>query len=125
MGKTYEDFVREALAVVRQVSVGEAAAEHARGPSAALFLDVREPGEVALGAIPGALTVPRGRLEQDGPDWIFDPEGLVVVYCSSGKRSALAARTLLEMGYPNAVSLAGGIAAWRAAGHPVGPPRPM
>ena len=125
MGKTYEDFVREALRVVRQVSVAEAAADHARGPAAALFLDVREPGEVALGAIPGALTVPRGRLEQDAPDWLFDPAGRVVCYCSSGKRSALAAKTLLEMGFPNAVSLEGGLAAWRAAGHPVGSPRPM
>jgi sulfur-carrier protein adenylyltransferase/sulfurtransferase len=89
MGKTYEDFFREALQVVRQVSVAEAFADHARGPAAALFLDVREPNEVALGAIPGALTVPRGRLEQDAPDWIFDPAGRVVCYC----RAANAARS--------------------------------
>lgn len=125
MAKTYEDFVREALQVVREVSVAEAFADHAREPAAALFLDVREPGEVALGAIPGALAVPRGRLEQDAPDWIFEPAGRVVCYCSSGKRSALATKTLLEMGFPGAVSLAGGMAAWRLAGLPVGPPRPM
>jgi rhodanese-related sulfurtransferase len=125
MGKTYADFVREALQVVREVSVADAFQDHLAEPAAALFLDVREPYEVALGAIPGALAVPRGRMEQDAPDWIFEPAGKVIVYCSSGKRSALAAKTLLEMGFPGAVSLAGGMAAWRAAGLPVGPPRPM
>ena len=121
--KTYEDYVREALALIRQVTPAEAAEAHARGKGT-LFLDVREPYEVAKGAIPGAVAIPRGRLEDDAPDWIFEPEGAVVCYCNTGKRSALAVRTLLEMGFSGARSIAGGLVAWQAAGHPVGAPRP-
>lgn len=123
MGKTYEDFVREALAVVTQVPQAEARRLlDAEGPPT-IFLDVREPYEVEKGAIEGALVIPRGRLEDDAPDWIFDPEAPFVVYCNSGKRSALAVKTLLEMGFTGARSLEGGLDAWRTAGHPLGQPR--
>lgn len=120
--RTYDDFVREARALIREVDVAQAGAAHAAG---ALFLDVREPHEVAGRAVPDALVIPRGRLESDAPDWIFEPGGMLIVYCSTGKRSALAVKTLLEMGFTGAVSLAGGFAAWQAASHPVGAPRPM
>lgn len=125
MPKTYEDFVREALTVVRETPLAAARRVFDADPSPAVFLDVREPGEVALGAIPGALVIPRGRLESDAPDWLFDPAAPVICYCSSGKRSALATQTLLQMGFGAATSLAGGFAAWRDGGHPVGPPRPQ
>jgi rhodanese-related sulfurtransferase len=125
MGKTYDDYVREALQIVTQVPVADAVRDLEAGPTAALFLDVREPQEIAKGAIPGALVIPRGRLESDAPDWIFDPEGRVVCYCNTGKRSALAVKTLLEMGFPGARSLQGGLNAWQAAGGPLGAPRPM
>ena len=125
MGKTYEDYVREALAIVSEVTVEQARLHFEAGPTAAVFLDVREPREVAKGAIPGALTIPRGRLESDAPDWVFDPEAPLVCYCNTGKRSALAVRTLLEMGFPGARSLQGGLAAWQATGAPLGEPRPM
>jgi rhodanese-related sulfurtransferase len=125
MGKTYEDYVREALALVTEVPVEEARRWHASDGPPTLFVDVREPGEVAKGAIEGALVIPRGRLEDDAPDWIFDPETPFVVYCNSGKRSALAVKTLLEMGFSGARSLQGGLDAWRAAGAPLGEPRGM
>lgn len=123
MGKTYEDYVREALLVVRQTSLADARKAFDEGPAAATFLDVREPNEVAIGAIPDALVIPRGRLESDAPDWLFDPDARIIVYCSSGKRSALAARTLQEMGFTNVTSLEGGYAAWRDGQQPIGPPR--
>lgn len=125
MGKTYDDYVREALAVVEQVSVMDARAAYEAGPMVALFLDVREPIEIQKGAVPEALVIPRGRLESDAPDWIFDPGLPIICYCNTGKRSALAVKTLLEMGFAGARSLEGGFAAWQAAGHPVGTPRPM
>lgn len=123
--KTYEDFVREALDVVEQVSVARAQELLASGDALAVFLDVREANELSQGSIPGALAIPRGRLESDAPDWLFDPTGTVVVCCNTGKRSALATRTLLEMGFPGARSLEGGLAAWLAAGLKLGAPRPM
>ncbi len=125
MGKTYDDYVREALAIVSEVTVEQARRYLEGGPAAALFLDVREPLEVAKGTIPGALTIPRGRLESDAPDWVFDPEAPLVCCCNTGKRSALAVRTLLEMGFTGARTLKGGLAAWQAAGAPLGEPRPM
>ena len=124
MAKTYEDYVKEALQVVRETDLAAARRAFDAEPAGALFLDIREPNEIALGAIPGALVIPRGRLESDAPDWIFDPHGPVICYCSSGKRSALATKTLLEMGFSGATTLKGGFAAWRDGGHPVGPPRP-
>ena len=48
-----------------------------------------------------------------------DPDVRIVVYCEYGKISTLAAGTLHSMGFRSAIALDGGIAAWRAAGHPV------
>lgn len=89
------------------------------------FVDVREGQERAGGYIPNSLHAPRGFLE-----FVADPEspmhrpGLVtdrtlVLYCASGGRSALAAKTLQDMGYTKVCSLVGGLAAWKEAGGPV------
>src|SRR5258706_14944219 len=73
-----------------------------------LFLDVREPDEWNDGHIPGAIHVSRGhfesRIEQAAPDRARP----IVVYCAGGSRSAVAAKTLEELGYQNVVSLARG-----------------
>ncbi len=87
-----------------------------------IFVDVRDAQERKDGFIPGSVHVARGFLE-----FIADPEGpmhnpavstekRLVVYCGSGGRSLLAAKTLHDMGFPRVASLAGGIAAWRDAG---------
>lgn len=83
----------------------------------ALLIDVREPNEYAAERIPGALLFPlstfdASRLPPDGPR-------LVVFQCAGGKRSANAAGQRLAAGAANAAHLAGGIAAWKAAGLPV------
>ena len=83
------------------------------------LLDVRDFDEIASGVIEGALVTPRGRLEKLVETISLDHDADVVLYCESGKRSALAARTLGSMGFLNVRSLAGGIEAWREAGHPV------
>ena len=49
----------------------------------------------------------------------FSSEKRVILHCASGGRSALAARSLQEMGYANVAHLDGGINAWKAAGLPV------
>ena len=51
------------------------------------------------------------------------PVYYLIVVCDKGNRSALAADTLLEMGFSKVASLAGGLNAWLEAGHPLGPPR--
>lgn len=89
--------------------------------SRARIIDVRESDEVASGRIPGALHIPRGFLELR-VEQAIRPDEPVVVYCASGTRSLLAARTLLGMGYADVVSLEGGFDAWKAAGRPVATP---
>jgi phage shock protein E len=98
----------------------ECSAEELSGLLAAderpLLVDVREPDEYAAGHLPGAVSLPRGVLEFRLPDISSDPDRLIVCYCGSGGRSALAADSLLRIGYRRVLSLAGGIQAWGAAG---------
>ena len=88
-----------------------------------VLLDVRRPGECAQGIVPGALRVPLAAV-LDGSGLAVLPgagpeDRPVVVYCASGRRSAVAAGALRARGWRGAVSLAGGIDRWRAAGNPV------
>ena len=88
----------------------------------AVALDVREPWEFATGVIPGAVLVPRADVPERIRALVPDPAAPIVVYCAGGVRSAHAAKTLEEMGYTGAVSMAGGMHAWEAAGKPTGSP---
>jgi len=93
------------------------------GTESVLFVDVRETQEVQnTGGIPGHLHVPRGFLE-----FIVDPDSpmhktelssgkRLVLYCASGGRSALAAKTLQDMGVDNVCHIAGGFTAWVESG---------
>ena len=88
----------------------------------ALLVDVRETVERERdGEIPGSLHISRGLLEfqadPESPVYCkdLDPDRHIILYCGTGGRSALAAKTLLEMGYTDVASLAGGYAAWHLA----------
>ncbi len=83
-----------------------------------VLIDIREPEERATGRIPGALEIPRGTLEMTIETAVPDRSSRIVLYCSGGHRSILAARTLGELGYEHVASLAGGYDAWKAAGLP-------
>jgi molybdopterin/thiamine biosynthesis adenylyltransferase/rhodanese-related sulfurtransferase len=80
------------------------------------LIDVREPDEHAQGMIPGTLHIPRGFLELRIERNVPDREMPVVLYCASGTRSVLAARSLAELGYTRVSSLAGGFTGWKRAG---------
>lgn len=73
-------------------------------------LDVREPWEHALGALPGARLIPLDQLEARMGE--LDPGREVVVYCHHGIRSAEATRFLRRQGFAAARNLAGGIERW-------------
>lgn len=114
MAKSLHDFVTEALADVREIDP-EDLADY---PDYVL-LDVREADEFEAGHIPGAKHVPRGFLEVKADlthakrdQALADRSQKFVCYCGGGHRSALAARTLQEMGFADAVSLRGGWTAW-------------
>ncbi len=75
-----------------------------------LLLDVREPGEHAIDAIEGSRLVPLGQLASHIEQIPRDRP--IAAYCAAGMRSAKAAKMLRDKGF-QAVSLKGGIAAWR------------
>jgi rhodanese-related sulfurtransferase len=77
------------------------------------LIDVREPDEVAQGAIAGAEPLPRGMLEYKIDTITADKDQPIVCYCGGGGRSALAAQSLKKMGYKNVMSLAGGYKGWK------------
>jgi len=113
----------EAEAAVPRISPDEA--KGLLGRADVLFLDVREPAEVATsGKVPGALAVPRGlvefRADPASPmhDKAFDRAKTIVCYCASGGRSALVGKTLKDMGYDKVRNL-GGFKGWADAGGPV------
>ena len=118
--KTVQSMLAEAEAAVPRISADEA--KGLVGRPDVLFLDVREPAEVATsGKVPGALAIPRGLVEfRADPasalhDAAFDRAKTVVAYCASGGRSALVLKTLKEMGYENVRNL-GGFKGWLDAG---------
>jgi len=118
--KTVQSMLAEAEAAVPRISPDEAKA--LVGKADVLFLDVREPGEVATsGKVPGAVAVPRGlvefRADPASPmhDAAFDRAKTVVAYCASGGRSALVGKVLKDMGYANVRNL-GGFKGWVDAG---------
>ncbi|HEU4320072.1 MAG TPA: molybdopterin-synthase adenylyltransferase MoeB [Acidimicrobiia bacterium] len=85
-------------------------------------IDVRESDEFGQGAVAGALFLPRGLLERDIDAMVPDRATPLVLYCAAGNRSALAAATLLDLGYESVTSMIGGFDGWKAAGLPWGDP---
>jgi rhodanese-related sulfurtransferase len=79
------------------------------------ILDVREPWEHAIAALPGARLIPMDELPFRADE--LDPTRETVVYCHHGVRSAAVAEWLRQLGFP-AVSLRGGIDAWALAVDP-------
>ena len=117
---TFKELIRQVKSAVREVSVDEAQALARQG---AAVVDVREADEWEKGHLPGAVHVPRGFLELRIEEKVPERDRPVVLYCAGGTRSALAARSLAEMGYGNVVSLTGGFGRWKEAGAPVVVPR--
>lgn len=85
----------------------------------AVVIDVCTPAEFAAGHVAGARNVPLDQLAERLPQVVKDKSVPVVLVCASGVRSRRAAALAKKLGYERAVSLAGGMAAWRAASLPV------
>jgi glyoxylase-like metal-dependent hydrolase (beta-lactamase superfamily II) len=108
----------------------ERAAERLASGGAAVALDVRTPGERALKTIAGSIHVPLARLRAwlaDGPrleDAPLAGPADLIVFCAGGYRSSIAASLLKVPGTvaPRVSEIAGGLAAWEAAGLPVTKP---
>ena len=123
--KGFRALVDEAMAQVTTYSVEQVRARLA-DPKVQI-VDIRDPRELEQGGtLPGALLAPRGMLEF----WV-DPESPYfkpvfadeskefVLFCGAGWRSALATKTLMDMGMRNVAHIDGGFAAWKKAEAPM------
>lgn len=84
-----------------------------------IVLDVREQFEFENGHLPGAINMPRSRMELllTQSDALEEAsEKPVLVYCASGKRSLLAAQALKDLGAKRPVSMDGGFQGWAEKG---------
>jgi rhodanese-related sulfurtransferase len=118
--KSFPQIVAEALQHIPEVTPA-ALKTRLDGGEQIVVIDVREPDEFAKGKIPGSYTIPRGVLEMQ-VDGRLPRETTVVLYCGAGARSALACKSLAEMGYEKVENLAGGWHGWVEARLPVEQP---
>ncbi|UCH16053.1 MAG: rhodanese-like domain-containing protein [Burkholderiales bacterium] len=129
MKKTAHSMVQEAMEAIRTFSVEEARDLHGRDD--VQFIDIRDVRELERdGVIPGAFHAPRGMLEFWAcPDSkyhkpVFATGKQLVLFCAAGWRSALATKTLQDMGLENVGHIGGGFEAWKQAGAPTGAKAP-
>ncbi len=84
--------------------------ERMDNPAPFVLLDVREPAEVAIASLPGAVVIPLGELPTRLGE--LDPSAETIVHCKGGVRSATALEILIGAGFTDACHVQGGIAAW-------------
>jgi rhodanese-related sulfurtransferase len=111
----YKQLVDEAKREIKEIDAAELKRMQ-RSPESFTLIDVREPDEVAQGAIAGSKPLPRGQLEYKIDTITADKDQPIVCYCGGGGRSALAAQSLKRMGFKNVMSLAGGYKGWKGSG---------
>jgi len=111
------DPVARAKERIEEITPDEARAELESGD--ATLIDVRERHEWEESHLDGATLVPQLTLADRIEELAPDRAQRVLLYCRVGNRSAVGAQTLLEAGYENVASVAGGIVAWEGAGLPV------
>jgi rhodanese-related sulfurtransferase len=112
--KSGADLIREAKARIKEVTPEDVKAMLERGERVTL-LDVRDPPEVNVGKIPGAVCISRGNVETK-VEAVIPRDARVVIYCASGNRSAFVADVMQQMGYADVASMARGIRGWAEIG---------
>jgi len=105
-----------------EVSPSAAKALHSSG---AVLIDIRTPEETAMGIPAGAALLNRDRLELHIEEHAPDLEATVLLLCNSGVRSLLAADNLLNVGYRDVRSVAGGFLRWKSEQLPIDVPVSM
>jgi len=78
------------------------------------LVDIRNPGEYALGTINGASTIPVGQLPSRFNE--LDPKAPTVVFCAGGYRSSVGASVLRQAGFTDVSDILGGYGAWNELG---------
>ena len=119
---SFRELLQQAKAQIREVDTAAGEQLLAEGWT---LLDVREPDEYEQGAIAGSVHIPRGQLESSIENRVGDRSTPLVAMCAGGVRSAFAAVTLEQMGYTDAVSMAGGFNKWKDEGRAWQRPRTL
>ena len=121
--KGVKQLVAEANARITTIPVADAKA--LLGNPGVQFVDIRDVRELEReGMVPGAFHAPRGMLEfwvdPESPYHrdVFAQDKEYVLFCAAGWRSALATKTLMDMGFERVAHVDGGFSAWKAAGAP-------
>ncbi|MGC1243916.1 MAG: rhodanese-like domain-containing protein [Chryseosolibacter sp.] len=122
--KSATALVKEAKQSIENLTPDQVENEMANG--SVTLVDLRESDELKQnGRIPAAVHAPRGMLEFYADPTLpyhkkeFQKNSRIILHCASGGRSALAVKTLKQMGYDNVAHLDGGLKAWKEAGLPV------
>ncbi|WP_437554352.1 molybdopterin-synthase adenylyltransferase MoeB [Sorangium sp. So ce327] len=118
MPTTYSDLISDVRKSIRELSLTELK-RRLDDKVPMVLLDVREKEEYRAGFIPGAISIPRGFLEIQVEQKLPDKSAHIVAYCAGGTRSALAAKTLQELGYTNVESANPGFSRWKDMAYPV------
>jgi sulfur-carrier protein adenylyltransferase/sulfurtransferase len=117
------EFIRQVKSQITEVDPSDVQPLLGNGVA---IVDVRESDEFAAGHLPGARHVSRSYLESRIEGVAPDRGQRVVLYCASGQRSALAAKTLTEdLGYEDVQSMTGGYTLWKDRGYAVEVPRSL
>ncbi len=116
MGKSYQDMLKEIKEQIKEVTI-EQVNEMLSNGDRVVLLDVREKDEWREGYIEGAVNVTRGMLEMQVEKSLTDKSAKVICYCAGGVRSAFTAKVMMELGYEDVASMAGGFNAWKQAGY--------
>ena len=111
------------LDYIPQITVQDFIELRDREPDRIAVLDVREPGEVAGGAIENSVSIPLGKLSSRLAE--LDRSKLLVVHCKGGFRSSIATSILRRAGFRDIANLTGGFDAWKTAGLPCATPAAM
>ncbi|MCF6259094.1 MAG: rhodanese-like domain-containing protein [Gammaproteobacteria bacterium] len=124
--KCYNDLVNDCLSHIEELFPWDLADEIAKSPDL-LLIDVSEPYEFSRAHIPRSLNVPRGILEsaceydydETVPELAAGRNRDFVLVCRSGRRSALATYTLMQMGFGKVRSLKTGLRGWNDDEYPL------
>jgi len=93
-------------------------AHAALATNAAMIVDVRTNEEWNFAHIPGSIHIPLDQIEKRADEIELAPGQELLLLCHHGVRSMRAALALRQLGYPNALSIAGGIELWSLAADP-------
>ena len=113
----FKEILSQAKQQIREVSVREVR-EKLNPANGFTLLDVREGDEWEQGHLDQAIFLPRGFLEVKADKMLTVKSQPIVVYCAGGTRSALAAKTLQDLGYTDVYSMLGGFNEWKNNGMP-------